>query len=335
MPLNLVQLSDGDSRRRVAAVEGSRLRLVSNFDSVYRLALLALERERSLADTVADSLSDFTLDYDAIYSGDSDWTLRPCFDHPDEPARCLVSGTGLTHLASAKNRDSMHAEAQAKPLTDSMRMYQSGLEGGRPAEGQIGIAPEWFYKGTGGILRAHGEALEVPAFAGDGGEEPEIAGAYLIDWSGQPRCVGMSIANEFSDHITERKNYLYLAHSKLRNCAVGPELAIDADFSDVRGEVRVLRGTDVLWSEQVASGGTNMCHSLANIEHHHFKYPAHRQPGDVHIHFFGAGAFSFGAGIELQEGDTMEVAFQGFGRPLRNRLAVDRREPALIAVSRL
>ena len=333
--MNLVQLTSGDLKRRVAVVEDSRLRLVSNFDSIYRLAMLALEREQTLVETVEEHLSDFTLDYDEVYSGTSDWSIRPCFDHPDEPARCLVSGTGLTHLASAKNRDSMHAEAQAKPITDSMRMYQSGLEGGRPAEGQIGVAPEWFYKGTGAILRSHGDSLEVPWFAGDGGEEPEIAGAYVIDWSGQPRRVGLCIANEFSDHVTERQNYLYLAHSKLRSCAIGPELVVDADFSDVRGEVRVMRGAEVLWSEQVASGAANMCHSLANIEHHHFKYPAHRQPGDVHIHFFGAGAFSFGAGIQLQEGDMMEVSFERFGRPLRNLLAIERRQPALVGVTNI
>jgi hypothetical protein len=333
--MNVVQLSSADLKRRVAVVEENRLRLVSNFDSVYRLALLAFDRETTLDDVIGEHLSDFTLDYDEVYSGASDWSLLPCFDHPEEAARCLVSGTGLTHLASAKNRDSMHAEAQSKPVTDSMRMYQSGVEGGRPAEGRIGVAPEWFYKGTGGILRAHGDPLEVPWFANDGGEEPEIAGAYVIDWLGQPRRVGMCIANEFSDHVTERQNYLYLAHSKLRSCSVGPELQLDPEFFDVRGQARVLRGSDVLWSEQVASGERNMCHSLANIEHHHFKYPAHRQPGDVHIHFFGAGAFSFGAGVKLQEGDIMEIAFEGWGRPLRNQLAMDRREPALVGVAKV
>jgi hypothetical protein len=321
--------------RRVAVVEGSQLRFVSQFDSVYRLALLALERERPLAEVIAESLSDNSIDYDAAYAGESEWSFLPAFDHPDEPARCLVSGTGLTHLASAKHRDSMHTEAQATPITDSMRMYEWGVEGGRPADGQIGVPPEWFYKGTGAILRGHGEPLNVPWFADDGGEEPEIAGAYVIDWSGQPRRVGFSIANEFSDHVMERKNYLYLAPSKLRNCSIGPELVLDGDFGDVRGQVRVLRGSETLWSKELASGESNMCHSLANMEHHHFKYPAHRQPGDVHIHFFGAGAFSFGAGIKLQEGDVMEVAFDGFGRPLRNPLSIERREPALVKVRAL
>ena len=50
---------------------------------------------------------------------------------------------------------------------------------------------------------------------------------------------------------------------------------------------------------------------------------------------FGADAFSFGAGITLQEGDTMVVNFQGFGRPLRNPLAVDKAKDSLVRVTPL
>ena len=63
-----------------------------------------------------------------------------------------------------------------------------------------------------------------------------------------------------------------------------------------------------------------MCHSLSNIEHHHFKFDFHRRPGDLHIHFFGADAFSFGDGTRLEDGDVMKVRFEGFGRALRNPL---------------
>jgi hypothetical protein len=211
-------------------------------------------------------------------------------------------------------------------------MYQWGVEGGRPAPGSIGAQPEWFYKGNGHVLRGHNEPLEVPAFADDGGEEPEIAGAYVIDWAGAPRRVGMTIGNEFSDHQMERKNYLYLAPSKLRNCALGPELILDPDFSDVRGVVRFERAGETLWSKPLATGTANMCHSLANMEHHHFKYPQHCEPGDVHIHFFGAGAFSFGEGIALEHGDVMDICFDGFGRPLRNPIRIASSEPRLVEV---
>ena len=74
-----------------------------------------------------------------------------------------------------------------------------------------------------------------------------------------------------------------------------------------------------------------MCHSLENIEHHHFKYAAHRRPGDVHIHFFGADALSFGAGIELKDGDVAEIFFAGLGRPLRNPIRVESKSEELIS----
>lgn len=315
--MRLVQLTHSGGRR-VAIVEDANLRLLQNCASIYQLARNCLRDGDSLEQGVENCKSADVLDYDAIYAGGSDWKLSPSADHPDEPSRCLVSGTGLTHKASAKNRDAMHAAAQA--VTDSTRMYQSGLEGGKPEPGEIGVAPEWFYKGCGTVLRAHNEALTVPEHAEDGGEEPEIAGVYLIDTEGNPRRLGFTIGNEFSDHVLERKNYLYLASSKLRTCSIGPELVIGATFEHVPGEVSVYREGRTLWSKPIQTGERTMCHSLANIEHHHFKFEFHRRPGDLHIHFFGADAFSFGDGQRLQDADVMQVRFDGFGRPLRNPL---------------
>lgn len=328
MMVRLLQLRHPDAGRRVALVDGSTLRLV-NAASVYELAQSALARQDPLTRTVLSSLSGETTSYDAVYSGASEWQILPSFHHPEEPARCLITGTGLTHKASADNRNAMHAGGETN-LTDSMKMYQWGIEGGRPPEGQVGTAPEWFYKGCGTNLRAHGEPLIVPAFGEDGGEEAEIAGVYLIDQAGQPRRIGMTMANEFSDHIIERRNYLYLSHSKLRTCSIGPELVLDPYFDSVRGIVEIERDGQRIWSKEIASGDTRMSHSLANIEHHHFKYEAHRRPGDVHIHFFGADAFSFGAGVRLADGDVMSVAFEGFGRALRNPIRFEPREQKLI-----
>ena len=189
---------------------------------------------------------------------------------------------------------------------------------GVPSNGEIGAAPEWFYKGDGSTVRAPFEALEIPGHAEDGGEEGELAGVYLIAGDGTPFRIGMVAGNEFSDHKFEKRNYLNLAGSKLRACSLGPELVIDPDFTDVYGEVRIERAGATLWHKRIASGEQNMCHSLANIEHHHFKFAGHRQPGSVHVHFFGANALSFGEGVVLQEGDIAEVRFDGFGRALRN-----------------
>ena len=325
----LIQLSHPTQGRRVALVDGNDLRLLTGFTSVYQIATSG----KPLIETARKAVSSDTLSYDDVYAGKSEWKILPAFDHPEESARCLVSGTGLTHRASAENRQAMHAGIAT--VTDSMRMYQWGVEAGRPADGEIGVPPEWFYKGTGSILRGHGEPLTIPPYGEDGGEEPEVAGAYIIDAQGAPRRVGMVMGNEFSDHKVEKKNYLYLAVSKLRPCSIGPEIVLDPDFSAVPGHVSVERKGAVLWEKDIASGEAKMSHTLANLEHHHFKFEAHRQPGDAHVHFFGADAFSFGAGITLEEGDVMVVAFQGFGRALRNPLGIDKALNSFVRVTTL
>jgi hypothetical protein len=148
-------------------------------------------------------------------------------------------------------------------------------------------AAQWFYKGDGNCVVACGGPLASPEFALDGGEEPEIVGLYVISPDGTPHRLGFAIGNEFSDHVTERKNYLYLAHSKLRPCAIGPELRTGSPPSHMEGTSRIRRAERVIWERPFVTGESNMCHSLANLEYHHFKYAAHRCPGTVHLHFFG------------------------------------------------
>jgi hypothetical protein len=213
-----------------------------------------------------------------------------------------------------------------------MKMFQIGLDGGRPELGCIGAAPEWFYKGVGTILRAHNEPLSIPPHGLDGGEEAEIAGVYIVGADGTPYRIGLAQGNEFSDHVMEAQNYLYLAPSKLRDCSLGPELVIDPAFDDVPGQAAIERGGKVIWQAAQASGKQRMCHSLANLEHHHFKHAEHRCPGDVHIHFFGADMFSFKDRLRLENGDVMSIAFEGFGRPLRNPIQFDRSEEKLVVV---
>ena len=326
----LIQIAKG-RQRKVALVEEPKLRLLDQTSSTYSLAQEAVTSAAKLTALVQKKLSNDALDYDPIYKGESDWRVLLPIDHPEEPTRCLVSGTGLTHLGSARDRQDMHAMA-AENLTDSMKMFRWGIDGGRPADGQIGTPPEWFYKGTATLLRAHNEPLDVPPYAEDGGEEAEIAGIYLIDAEGRPRRVGMTCGNEFSDHVFEKKNYLNLAGSKLRTASLGPELAIDPAFDSVAGEVSIERLGHPLWTKSIRTGETEMCHSLRNMEHHHFKYETHRRPGDVHVHFFGAVSLSFGEGIRLATGDVMQIQFAGFGRPLRNPLKAATAKPALVEV---
>ena len=321
---SLVQFS-GKGERGVAALDGDgNARVLQGIESVLALAHDALAGETDLASLAASRLGD-ALELAAV-------RLLPPIDHPD-PAHCMVSGTGLTHLGSAEGRDKMHKAAASGETTDSMRMFLLGLEGGKPAAGEVGAQPEWFYKGDGSIIVGDGDSLVRPGFAGDGGEEPEIAGIYLIDEAGNPARLGFALGNEFSDHVTERGNYLWLAHSKLRQAALGPELRLGDLPRDVRGISRIWRGAEMVWEKPFLTGEANMSHTIANLEHHHFKYRLFRRPGDVHVHFFGTATLSFSEGIKTQEGDVFEIEAPPFRLPLRNPLK--RSEPSSVAVKAL
>ncbi len=320
-PLRLIQFLNDSGQPRAGWVtpDGQSAGGLGNFGSVYELAQAALAADESLEAFASAHQQPASLPYEALLS---DRRVLPPLTHPD-PARCLVSGTGLTHYGSASARDQMHQKlaANAGALTDTMQMFKWGVDGGRPADGAgPGVQPEWFYKGTGDIVVACGAELPSPSFALDGGEEPEIVGLYVIGPDGAPNRLGFAIGNEFSDHVTERKNYLYLAHSKLRPCAVGPELRTGAPPAHMQGVSRIRRAGRVLWERPFVTGENNMCHSLANLEYHHFKYAAHRRPGDVHLHFFGTATLSFADGVHAEPGDVFEIDLPDLGAPLVNPL---------------
>lgn len=309
---SLVQFAENGTRGVAALDLAGMAHRIAEAHSVRELAIEALASGQSLA-ALSESKLAGTIDLQAL-------TLLSPIDHAD-PAHLIVSGTGLTHLGSAEGRDKMHKAAAAGQATDSMRMFLEGVEGGKPPLGAEGQQPEWFYKGNGSILVAPGEPLGVPAFARDGSEEPEIAGVYMIDDYGSPVRIGFALGNEYSDHVTERHNYLWLAHSKLRQAALGPELLLGELPNDVRGTSRIIRDGMVVWQKPFLSGEANMSHSIANLEHHHFKYALFRKPGDVHVHFFGTATLSFSDGFKTQHGDVFEIEADAFALPVRNPMS--------------
>ncbi|WP_294138048.1 AraD1 family protein [Sphingobium sp.] len=330
MTLRLLQHRAPSGVRSVIAARGDAAHIVPGYASIRALAIDAIARGISLSAAVEAAGTGDAIDIAAAFAAGE--LLAP-IDHDDD-AHVQLTGTGLTHLGSAEGRDKMHREAAAaEKQTDSMRMFLEGLEGGKPAPGAVGQQPEWFYKGDGSQLVGPGEPLTMPAFAKDGGEEPEIAGIYIIGDDGQPYRLGLALANEFSDHVTERHNYLWLAHSKLRQAALGPELLVGTPPEHIEGASRILRDGATIWEKPFLSGEGNMSHSFANLEHHHFKYDLFRRPGDVHVHFFGTATLSFSDGIATQEGDVFEIAAAPFTLPVRNPL--QRAEPVEVVVQAL
>ena len=317
MSLRLIQLLDEHGARSVAAAtEGTRARKVRGATTLYALANQAIGAGCTLAELIEQSGYDGDIELEDALRNKR--ILAP-IDHPD-CARTWLTGTGLTHLGSADARDRMHAKAHAADASDSMKMFRMGLEGGKPAQDCVGVQPEWFYKGDGRSVVAPEAPLTSPEFALDAGEEPELAGIYVIGPDGTPFRIGCALANEFSDHVTERTNYLYLAHSKLRPAALGPELLVGEPPADIRGKARITRAGQTVWEKPFLTGEANMCHHLTNLEHHHFKYDLFRRPGDVHVHFLGTATLSFTDGVKVQEGDVFEIEASHFSLPLRNPL---------------
>ncbi|MCU6432584.1 FAH family protein [Undibacterium sp. Jales W-56] len=317
----LIQFINDAGQRCVGALEQTSIRVLDGYQSTYALAQAAIRQKISLEKLATAAIGSVSDTYEAVAKGGR--LLAP-LDHADA-AHCYVTGTGLTHLGSADTRDAMHKKigGDVDTLSDSMKMFRLGVEGGKPAAGQPGVQPEWFYKGDGSVVSASEQPLRMPDFALDGGEEPEIAGLYVIGDDGQPYRLGFAIGNEFSDHITERQNYLYLAHSKLRMCGVGPALLVGELPAHVVGTSRIYDAEGRLrWEKAFVSGEQNMSHTIANLEYHHFKYPLFNRPGDVHIHFFGTATLSFADGISVKAGETFEVASPSFGPALRNKLEI-------------
>ena len=315
--MRLLQHRAEDGTRKVIAADTVGAFYLRGIRTVAELAAGAIVNGSSLADAAKAIRTEESVDLAAELSAGR--IIAP-IDHPD-PAHLLMTGTGLTHLGSAESRDKMHkAAATGAAQTDSMRIFLEGLAGGKPAKGEIGVQPEWFYKGDGSSLVGPEQPLLQPAFALDAGEEPEVAGIYMIGPDGTPFRLGIALANEFSDHVTERHNYLWLAHSKLRQAALGPELLIGEPPVNVAGVSRIRRGGAVLWEKPFLSGEQNMSHSLENLEQHHFKYRQFRRPGDIHVHFFGTGTLSFADGVRTAPGDVFEIEATPFTLPLRSPL---------------
>src|SRR5690606_23448452 len=119
----------------VAAIEEGVARRIVGTESTYALALSAIERGRTLEKEIRERGFGEAVDLEEL-AGEG--RLLAPLTHPD-PAHLHITGTGLTHLGSASARDAMHRSEQAEQegaLTDSMKMFRMGLEGGKPEKGE-------------------------------------------------------------------------------------------------------------------------------------------------------------------------------------------------------
>ena len=161
--MRLIQFENTAGERQVGLVDGAQVLVLKGTRSTRELALAAIRGKHSLQEEVALRGTEPGPEYAQLLQQRQ---VLPPLDHED-PAHCLISGTGLTHLGSASTRDKMHQQegAMETAMTDTMRIFKWGLEGGKPAAGQVGAQPEWFYKGDGSIVVRPGADFPVPPFA--------------------------------------------------------------------------------------------------------------------------------------------------------------------------
>ncbi len=112
--MRLIQIVGADEGRRLAIASDDELSVVDGFRTAYDAAHAALSAGVPFSEFLGALPVTLRLSYDEVYNARTPWKILPPFDHPDEPARCMVSGTGLTHLASAETRQKMHAGLRAR-----------------------------------------------------------------------------------------------------------------------------------------------------------------------------------------------------------------------------
>ena len=243
----LIQIEKGNVRR-VALVEEPNVRLLEDCSSIYESAQIAIDEGKSLAKRRANQC-ETTNSTMTLSIRESEWRLLPAIDHPEESARCHVSGTG-THAHRQRSWAPVHAR-------DSRRGHDGQHEDVSLGNGGVGARNQeasgrhrnGFTKALAARCGRTVNRWKYPAYANDGGEEAEIAGVYIVAKDGRPYRIGMAVGNEFSDHEFEKKNYLNLAGSKLRKCALGPELLVDGKFDSILVVATIVRNAAVLWSK--------------------------------------------------------------------------------------
>jgi len=133
--MRLIQYRQKNGSRKVGLVteDGDHVRPIKGVATIFELANLAIDKRKPLAKLAEKRATDERVDYLALLKAGR--VLVP-LDHP-EPARFLVTGTGLTHLGSADARNKMHAATHGgdAPESDSMKIFRMGIKGGKPAEG--------------------------------------------------------------------------------------------------------------------------------------------------------------------------------------------------------
>ncbi len=311
--MRLSQVLEDDGQACVCATDEQGIsRKLTGVSGIRALALEAIETQSTLPTLIGNHLTDQVIDLAAALEAGR--VLCP-IDHPD-PAHLIVGGSGLSHKSWVDLEPDHGGDESAWP--DHFKTLMWGLRGGKPATGEWGAQPEWFYKGNGDVLVAPGSAVEHPFFGDGPGEEAELAGIYIIGPDKTPFRIGYTLGNEFSDEQMFFANVYHTAQSKKRHVSLGPEVLVGDLPDDIPARITLLRDNNVHWQADFRTGEANMLHSIANIEAHYFKHSQWYIPGDVHVLYYGNAVMSTAQGEVIEDGDVFRLDCDTFGLPLIN-----------------
>ncbi len=135
--MRLIQFETTQGTRHVGVIEGDEIHVVRATDTTRELALGAIAKGHGLVEEVLERGTDPSPH--SYRQTLHDGRVLPPLDHQD-PAHCLVSGTGLTHLGSASTRDKMHQKkaGEQAAMTDTVRIFQVGNRRWTSAGGHAG-----------------------------------------------------------------------------------------------------------------------------------------------------------------------------------------------------
>ena len=288
--MHLSQITDADGARRVVFRDDTTARVVTGATTTYDLAREAIAARTTLADAVRSRGLGAEVDLAAALA---EGRVHAPINHPD-PAHLHLTGTGLTHLGSAATRDAMHAghrAGKADRFDEDVPHGPRGRQAGARARSACS---------RNGSTRATARSPWRPARRSLAGlRQGRRRGAgdrrHLRDRRRRHAVPRSASRSPTSSPTTSPSgvNYLFLAHSKLRERVVRAGDPGSAPLPDDVAAPRASCATArLLWEKPFLSGEANMSHTIANLEHHHFKYGLFRQPGDVHVHMFGTATLS-------------------------------------------
>lgn len=179
---------------------------------------------------------------------------------------------------------------------------------------------DFYYKGTGDLLRTDGDPLSSPVPLTAGGIEAEYCAIYCINKESEPVYLGFTLANDFSDAGLRhaRRNLANL--SKLQPTAVASEVVLEELPASSAVSASVSRGGAAVWRREGALGRREMLYSPRVLE----RLLLHRrglfEAGTVVYLLLGSCISSHKDGAELREGDVISLRDTYSGLSLGNTL---------------